>query len=267
MMVQVWAANETSLPPKGRPKGPSYSRENIKLHGPVPNASPRGPVGSWGAFLESSPSFGIRHPVLEISHALARRSQRVHVALESRPRGPPSLNQTKGNPRQFSGFGIRAGLPLSYHPLVVVMPLRSVPVFPILAALGTFGCAFFSDHPDPEQARLGEWIDDEKVAAHLVEHGSLPPLLREPLGRKVTDESEFWTRDEPPPPDTHLFYCTIYYTPRESGFTAEGGFDMTPETRSGLGGRKYPRDFPASSWQTGKLPGGGLSRGSFRKCL
>ena len=39
------------------------------------------------------------------------------------------------------------------------------------------------------------------------------------------------------------FFCTVYYTPLEAGFTAEGGFDMTMETRSGLGGRKFPRSF------------------------
>ncbi len=37
--------------------------------------------------------------------------------------------------------------------------------------------------------------------------------------------------------------CTLYYTPRETGFTAERGFDVTPETRPGLGGRRFGRDF------------------------
>jgi hypothetical protein len=40
-----------------------------------------------------------------------------------------------------------------------------------------------------------------------------------------------------------LFFCTIYYTPKESGFTAERGFDATPISAAGLHGRKYPRDF------------------------
>ena len=44
-------------------------------------------------------------------------------------------------------------------------------------------------------------------------------------------------------PVVQRFFCTVYYTPKESGFTAEGGFDMTPETRSGLAGRKFPRSF------------------------
>jgi len=37
--------------------------------------------------------------------------------------------------------------------------------------------------------------------------------------------------------------CTLYYTPKESGFTAARGFDARMETRPGLKGRKYPRDF------------------------
>jgi hypothetical protein len=39
------------------------------------------------------------------------------------------------------------------------------------------------------------------------------------------------------------FAVTLYYTPRQSGFTAENGFDTTPETRPGLQGREFPRDF------------------------
>ena len=40
-----------------------------------------------------------------------------------------------------------------------------------------------------------------------------------------------------------IFFCTVYYTPKESGFTAERGFDATPIAAPGLHGRKYPRDF------------------------
>lgn len=43
-----------------------------------------------------------------------------------------------------------------------------------------------------------------------------------------------------------VFFCTIYYTPKESGFTAERGFDTTSVTAPGLRGRKYPRDFLAA---------------------
>ena len=41
----------------------------------------------------------------------------------------------------------------------------------------------------------------------------------------------------------YFVVCTLYYTPKESGFTFERGFDATPVTKSGLHGRRYPRDF------------------------
>ena len=41
----------------------------------------------------------------------------------------------------------------------------------------------------------------------------------------------------------YFVVCTLYYTPMESGYTAGRGFDATPTTRPGLGGRKYPHDF------------------------
>src|SRR5437870_1298688 len=37
----------------------------------------------------------------------------------------------------------------------------------------------------------------------------------------------------------YFVVCTLYYTPKESGFTFERGFDATPVTKPGLGGRKY----------------------------
>src|SRR5215467_12317429 len=41
----------------------------------------------------------------------------------------------------------------------------------------------------------------------------------------------------------YFLVCTLYYTPKESGFTFERGFDAMPVTKPGLHGRKYPRDF------------------------
>ena len=41
----------------------------------------------------------------------------------------------------------------------------------------------------------------------------------------------------------YFVVCTLYYTPKESGFTFERGFDATPVTKPGLHGREYPRDF------------------------
>lgn len=45
------------------------------------------------------------------------------------------------------------------------------------------------------------------------------------------------------PPDSHYFFCTVYYTPLETGFTAEQGFNPTPQTMKGAGGRKFGSDF------------------------
>jgi hypothetical protein len=44
-------------------------------------------------------------------------------------------------------------------------------------------------------------------------------------------------------PDAHYFFCTIYYTPRESGFDAARGFDLAPTVMKGSGGRRFPADF------------------------
>ena len=41
----------------------------------------------------------------------------------------------------------------------------------------------------------------------------------------------------------YFIVCTLYYTPMESGFTFERGFDATPTTKAGLHAQKYPRDF------------------------
>jgi hypothetical protein len=44
----------------------------------------------------------------------------------------------------------------------------------------------------------------------------------------------------------YFVVCTLYYTPKESGFTAERGFDNTFVSRPGLHGYRYPRDFLTS---------------------
>jgi hypothetical protein len=47
-------------------------------------------------------------------------------------------------------------------------------------------------------------------------------------------------------PASHYFFCTIYYTPRETGFEASRGFDLTPTVMKGSGGRKFAADFVRS---------------------
>jgi hypothetical protein len=52
-------------------------------------------------------------------------------------------------------------------------------------------------------------------------------------------------------PETHYFFCTVYYTPREKGFTEDRGFNATPATLKGLGGRKYGADFLKATYVEG----------------
>jgi hypothetical protein len=53
------------------------------------------------------------------------------------------------------------------------------------------------------------------------------------------------TKPEKTPDGTiyRVFYCTLYYTPKESGFTAVRGFDVTPVAAAGLGGHSLPKSF------------------------
>src|SRR5437763_1551239 len=45
---------------------------------------------------------------------------------------------------------------------------------------------------------------------------------------------------------TYCVICTLSYTPMESGFTAQRGFDVTPMAARGLRGQRYPREFLAA---------------------
>ena len=61
-------------------------------------------------------------------------------------------------------------------------------------------------------------------------------------------------------PPIYYFFCSVYYIPRQSGFTAAAGFDMRPDTR--LRGKSFPRSFVSAVRMegTGRLiepgPGG-----------
>jgi hypothetical protein len=61
--------------------------------------------------------------------------------------------------------------------------------------------------------------------------------------RRLADENEKLARRPQGHDGEYFVVCTIYYTPMESGFTAERGFDVTLVTRPGLQGHKYPREF------------------------
>ncbi|MCG8600799.1 MAG: hypothetical protein MI807_11700 [Verrucomicrobiales bacterium] len=53
------------------------------------------------------------------------------------------------------------------------------------------------------------------------------------------------------PPETHYFFCTVYYTPKESGFTKERGFDVTPDSLRALPSKKYGADFVKATYIEG----------------
>jgi hypothetical protein len=61
--------------------------------------------------------------------------------------------------------------------------------------------------------------------------------------QRLTYENEKLARRPQGHDGDYFVVCTLYYTPMESGFTFQRGFDATPTTRPGLHGRKYPRDF------------------------
>ncbi len=44
-------------------------------------------------------------------------------------------------------------------------------------------------------------------------------------------------------PEVLYFFCTVYYTPKESGFVERLGFNVTPDGRSRLGSRRFAKDF------------------------
>lgn len=61
--------------------------------------------------------------------------------------------------------------------------------------------------------------------------------------RRLAYENEKLARRPRGHSGEYFIVCTLYYTPMESGFTFERGFDAAPVTKPGLHGRKYPRDF------------------------
>lgn len=52
-------------------------------------------------------------------------------------------------------------------------------------------------------------------------------------------------------PETHYFFCTVYYTPRESGFTKERGFNVKPDSLRALRSYKFPADFVRATYVEG----------------
>jgi hypothetical protein len=61
--------------------------------------------------------------------------------------------------------------------------------------------------------------------------------------RRLAQENEKLARRPQGHNGEYFVVCTLYYTPMESGFRFERGFDATRVTKPGLRGRTYPRDF------------------------
>jgi hypothetical protein len=63
------------------------------------------------------------------------------------------------------------------------------------------------------------------------------------VGQRLGSENEKLARRPGGHAGEYFVVCTLYYTPKESGFTFERGFDATRITRPGLHGHTFPRDF------------------------
>jgi len=136
----------------------------------------------------------------------------------------------------------RFGDPLSIEPQEVLwshLSLIDVPVYSVREGVPIFswdGTAGFPGRFVPDVSRK-TMLDSPEEVANFLPSDPFPSFW---------DAVEFW---HTPIGEIHKtqtvrrFFCTVYYTPLESGFTAEGGFDMTLETRTGLGGRKFPKSF------------------------
>src|SRR5437667_3934018 len=82
------------------------------------------------------------------------------------------------------------------------------------------------------------------VSGSLAISSQLPADIPWPeVVQRLASENEKLARRPQGHNGDYFVVCTLYYTPMESGFTFERGFDATPVTKPGLHGRTYPRDF------------------------
>ncbi|HLW34040.1 MAG TPA: hypothetical protein VKS98_00115 [Chthoniobacterales bacterium] len=71
------------------------------------------------------------------------------------------------------------------------------------------------------------------------------------VNQRLASENERLARRAGGHAGEYFVVCTLYYTPKESGFTFERGFDATRVSRPGLHGHTYPRDFLRSVQKEG----------------
>ena len=63
------------------------------------------------------------------------------------------------------------------------------------------------------------------------------------VAQRLAQENEKLARRAQGHDREYFVVCTVYYTPIEAAFTAKRSFNVTPETRPGLEGRQFARDF------------------------
>ena len=71
------------------------------------------------------------------------------------------------------------------------------------------------------------------------------------VAKRLASENEKLARRPGGHAGEYFIVCTLYYTPKESGFTSGRGFDATRVTKRRLHGRTYPRDFLRSVMKEG----------------
>src|SRR5256886_16940703 len=102
-------------------------------------------------------------------------------------------------------------------------------------------------NPNRRTDRLGLYRLIANIAGLSIAAATCPELRADipwpEVVQRLAYENENLARRPQGHNGEYFVVCTLYYTPMESGFTFERGFDATPTTRPGLHGRTYPRDF------------------------
>ena len=140
---------------------------------------------------------------------------------------------TYRSPARWAGFRIfsqliRCWKDTRHHVPKKYGAQRRVPLQVVLLVLSTVYA--FAENPEMAMDKMS---DDEVRAFREQKVAELKGRVRDAHPEQIADGTIY----------PRIFFCTIYYTPKESGFTTERGFDATPTTAAGLHGRKYPRDF------------------------
>ena len=120
----------------------------------------------------------------------------------------------------------------------MLIMLRLTLFLGLLAAVTPTMASPFLVLPEPREGLL----QDPKEFASVTDPSSTSVGPRSYAQHLQTLQQHYLVVEGKHPP-IYYFFCTVYYTPKESGFTKARGFDVTPATRSRLGGRKFPNSF------------------------